>query len=202
MSDTSSTPEREAQSQPVDLRTSEETEHGRLARLMKEFEVSRIRAQEWEHRAEPYKRLVRVAERRIEKAERLNKKVERRMEKAQRRLDKVQRCIKAAQREISRIQNSFSEAGNTCTEEDERYIQEAQRCILETQSRNEEAQREISRLQASFSEANNTWRANVTGQAFTNVPNQAIREGADAVLSPEDIQNTRTADDESTSVSD
>ena len=141
MSGTSSTPEREAQSQPVDLRIGEEIElerfHARAARLREEIEASRIRAQEWEHGIEYYKRRTEEADRR--------------------------------------------------TEEAERHI--------------EEAQREISRIQGSFSEAVNTWRANVTGQAFANVPNQAIHERADAVLSPEDIQNMRIANDESTSVS-
>ena len=161
MSGTSSTPEREAQSQPVDLRIGEEIElelerfHARAARLREEIEASRIRAQEWEHPIEYYKR-------RIVEAERRTAEAERRIEEAE--------C---------------------------RY-EEAERRIVEAERRIEEAQREI---QVGFSEAVNTWRANVTGQAFANVPNQAIHERADAVSSPEDIQNMRITNDESTSVS-
>ena len=111
MSGTSSTPDREAQSQPVDLRISEETEperlHARAARLREEIKVSRIRAQEWEHHTEYYKRRIKEAERRTEKAERLTKKAERRIGEAQRHIEEVQRRINEAQREISRIQGRF-----------------------------------------------------------------------------------------------
>ena len=69
MSGTSSTLEREAQLQPVDSRISEEIElerfHARAARLREEIEASRIRAQQWEHRAEYFKRRTEEAQREI-----------------------------------------------------------------------------------------------------------------------------------------
>ena len=68
------------------------------------------------------------------------------------------------------------------------------------QTRAEEAERELSRIQNSFPEFNNTWRA--MGQAFANVTGQVIDDGDDAILLPQETQDTHMADDESTPVFD